>query len=140
MSATLKPDLRNRIAGLSAVTAAGFAAYIDRLPQHQDDYKSVLIRRVGFNANSTLEVDDDDLVTETFVIETRGKNSQTAESINDAIVDDLQALQGTNVGSSRTVMAVNVDDQADGHEFDDFGDDSGNGIVTSTFTIMHVPQ
>lgn len=140
MSATIKPDLRSRIAGLSAVTIAGFSAYIDRMPQHANDYKSIVIKRTGFDSHSTLAADDDTMITEVFTVDTRGKDSMTAESINDAIVDDLQALQGSNLGSSRTVMAVMVEDQSDGHEFDDFGGDAGNAIVTSTFTIIHIPQ
>jgi len=141
MSATIKPDLRSRIAGLSAVTAAGFAVHIDHLPQSASDHKSVLLKRTGFDPHSTLsEADDDSLITEIFTVETRGKDSQTAESISDAIIDNLQALQGVNLGSSRKVGAVRVTDVSDGYEFDDFGGDSGNGMVTATFSIMHTPQ
>lgn len=141
MSATLKPDLRNRIAALSAVTSAGFSVYIDRLPQNATEHKTVVIKRTGFNPHPTLsEADDDSLITEEFTITTRGKDSQTAESISDAIIDDMQSLMGTNVGSTRKVGAVSVGDVSDGFEFDDFGGDAGNGTVTATFSVMHTPQ
>lgn len=140
MAVTVKKEIRDRLAVLTDITDAAYKVYIDRIPQGITDYRTVVIKRESSDQNGTLAADDDELVTEMFSVEVRGKTSLDAEVISDAVVDDLQSLQGVSLGSVRKIGAVLIDDTTDTFEADEYGGDAGNAVILSTITIMHVPQ
>jgi len=140
MAATIKKELRDRISVLSDITSAAYKVYVDRIPQGIDDFKTVVISRSGADQNPTLAADDDELITEEINVAVRGKTSFDAETINDAVIDDLQSLQGVSLGSDRKIGAVLIESIADSFELDEFGGDAGNAVIQSSITIMHTPQ
>jgi len=140
MAATVKKEMRDRIAALADITAAAYKVYVDRIPQGIEDYKTVVLTRLGSDQNSTLSADDDTLITETFNVQVRGKTSFDAETICDAVIDDLQTLQGVSLGSVRKIGAIIIENINDSFEVDEFGGDAGNAVIDSTITVMHVPQ
>jgi len=140
MAATVKKEMRDRIAALADITAAAYKVYVDRIPQGIEDYKTVVLTRLGSDQNSTLSADDDALITETFNVQVRGKTSFDAETICDAVIDDLQTLQGVSLGSVRKIGAIIIENINDSFEVDEFGGDAGNAVIDSTITVMHVPQ
>jgi|DEB0MinimDraft_6_1074348.scaffolds.fasta_scaffold192949_1 hypothetical protein len=140
MAATVKKELRDRIASLSDITTASYAVYMDRIPEGVTDYKTVVLSRNGSNQNPTLAADDDELITEQFEVQIRGKTSYDTEVISDAVIDDLQTLQGVNLGSIRKIGSVMIDNLEDMFEADDYGGDAGNAVIIASVTIMHVPQ
>lgn len=140
MAATVKKELRDRIASLSDITTASYAVYVDRIPEGATDYKTVVLSRTGSNQNPTLAADDDELITEQFEVQIRGKTSYDTEVISDAVIDDLQTLQGVNLGSVRKIGSVMIDNIEDTFEADDYGGDAGNAVIVASVTIMHVPQ
>lgn len=140
MAATIKKEIRDRIAAITEITDAAYKVYVDRIPEAITDYRTVVISRGGSNQNPTLSADDDELVTEMVNVTVRGKTSFDAETINDAVIDDLQSLQGASLGASRKIGAIIVEDISDSFEADEYGGDAGNAVILSNFTIMHVPQ
>ena len=64
MASTVKKEIRDRIAVLSDITTASYKVYVDRIPQGVDDYRTVVIARVGSDQHPTLSADDDELVSE----------------------------------------------------------------------------
>lgn len=140
MAATVKKEMRDRIAALADITAAAYKVYVDRIPQGIEDYKTVVLTRLGSDQNPTLSADDDELITETFNVQVRGKTSFDAETICDAVIDDLQTLQGVSLGSVRKIGAILIENINDSFEVDEFGGDAGNAVIDSTITVMHVPQ
>lgn len=140
MAATIKKELRDRIAVLSDITTASYKVYVDRIPQGIDDYKTVVISRSAADQNASLSADDDELITENISVEVRGKTSFDAETICDAVLDDIQVLQGVSLGSDRKVGAVIVDSISDSFEADEYGGDAGNAVILADLTVLHVPQ
>lgn len=140
MAASIKKDLRDHIAAIAAVTAASYTVHVDRIPERIDDKTTIMIGRAGTDYHSTLEADTDELVTEEFGIEVRGKTSQNAQTIQEAVVDSLRSLQGSDLGSSRKVGAVFIEDVFDNFEADDYQGDAGNGMSVISISIMHTPQ
>lgn len=138
MSATLKPDLRDRIAGLSAVTSAGATVGIDKTDQGANKPR-IRLTRDGYRDMDDLFGPDDSLLFETFDITVYGKTSLQAETLGDAITDDLESLTG-NLGSSRRVVGVEITDKNDDYSDDDVAMDAGESIVQITTEIQHVPQ
>lgn len=142
MAASIKKELRDRLAAVSAVTAAGYSVYVDRLPESigSGDRLTILIGRSDVNYHPTLEADTDELVTEEFGIEVRGKTSKDAQDIQEAVVDNLRLLQASNLGSSRRVGAVFIDEIVDSFEADDYQGDAGNSVIIISIRVMHTPQ
>lgn len=140
MAASIKKELRDRIAAIAAVTAASYTVHVDRIPERVDDRTTIMIGRSGVDYHPTLEVDTDELVSEEFGIEVRGKTSQDAQTIQEAVVDNLRSLQGANLGSSRRVGAVFIEDVFDSFEADDYQGDAGNGMAVISIRVMHTPQ
>jgi hypothetical protein len=140
MASTVKKEIRDRIAVLSDITTASYKVYVDRIPQGVDDYRTVVIARVGSDQHPTLSADDDELVSETFNVQVRGKTSYDAETISDAVIDDLQALQGVSLGSDRKIGSMTIENINDSFEVDEYGGDAGNAVIEATISVMHVPQ
>lgn len=140
MASTVKKEIRDRIAVLSDITTASYKVYVDRIPQGVDDYRTVVIARVGSDQHPTLSADDDELVSETFNVQVRGKTSYDAETISDAVIDDLQALQGVSLGSDRKIGSMIIENINDSFEGDEYGGEAGNAVIEATISVMHVPQ
>lgn len=140
MAASIKPELRDYIAGIAEIVSAGYSVFVDRIPEDADAQKSIVIGRSSTDYHPTLDEDDDALVTEAFGIEVRGKNSEAAFLIQKEMVDELRHLQGYDLGDERRTGAIFIDDVMDSFEMDDYGNDTGKGVVVVTIRVMHTPQ
>lgn len=140
MSATIKGDIRNRIAGLSAITSASATVDIDR-NRHNTQAPRIVLKRSEFRTMETLlpSETDNSLLFESFECVSYGTSSLQAETLSDAICDDLETLSG-NLGASRKVAGVTIDGKDDNYLPDDILSDAGEAAVLLTFTVQHVPQ
>lgn len=78
------------------------------------------------------------MVREQFAIDVRGATSQKAETLADAIADDLQALRGA-LGDDREIKDTSIS-QSDDYEPNEYGGDNGESVVSILVTVLHSPQ
>lgn len=138
MSVTLKNDLRSRWAALSVLTTAGATVDLDTSEQGTMNPR-VVVQRSEYRNFPHLGGVDDSLIFETFTIYSIATSTNEAESISDAICEDIEALSG-NVGASRKVAGTEILSKSDDFYSDDRSQDVGDYQVTVTALVQHVPQ